>query len=284
MSEELVETTAESARRFDGVRLRLDIAYVGREFHGWQIQPELRTVQGELRHYLTRLLGRDAIPVAAGRTDAGVHARGQVAHLTVRDEREVERVERALDRMCAGDLEVSRVRRVSPDFNARFSATARRYSYHLIQTRDIFRPHVWHVYRELDRAAMEQAVGHFLGRHDFATFCKASSRKENNECDVSLCTFEWSGDSAIFHVKANRFLHHMVRNLVGLLVEIGCGEWQPEQVPALLAAQNRSDIGRMAPAHGLFLEEVDYPDCCLDPAWRDPRFTNAEPLPAKELP
>ena len=269
-------------RPFEGIRLRLDIAYVGREFHGWQIQPELRTVQGELRHYLTRLLGREAIPVAAGRTDAGVHARRQVAHLTVRDEREFERVDRALDRMCAGDLEVTGVQQVSPDFNARFSATARRYSYHLIQSRDIFRPHVWHVYRQLDRAAMDAAAGHLVGRHDFTTFCKATSLKEDNHCDVSLCAFEWSGDSAIFHVKANRFLHHMVRNLVGLMVEIGSGEWTPDEVPGLLAARDRSGIGRMAPAHGLFLEEVDYPESFLNPAWRDPRFAIHDPTPVKE--
>ena len=286
MSEEMPETTAEtgrSARRsFAGVRLRLDIAYVGREFHGWQIQPELRTVQGELSHFLERLLGRSAIPVAAGRTDAGVHARGQVAHLTVRDECEAERVQRALDRMCGGDLEVSRVRRVSPDFNARFSATARRYSYHLIQSRDIFRPHVWHVYRDLDRLAMDQAAGHFFGRHDFTSFCKASSLKENNECEVSLCAFEWSDDSAIFHVKANRFLHHMVRNMVGLMVEVGSGEWQPDEIPGLLAARCRSGIGRMAPAHGLFLEEVDYPECFLDPVWRDNPIALSDQSPAKE--
>jgi len=150
------ESIADAHPAWDGVRLRLDIAYVGKEYRGWQIQPEGRTVQGELRRHLSSLLGRDAIPVAAGRTDAGVHARGQVAHLTVRNDDEAERVGRALPRMCDGDVQVKRVRQVSMDFNARFSATARRYSYYLSQSRDIFRHHVWYTYQPLDQEAMNR--------------------------------------------------------------------------------------------------------------------------------
>ena len=257
--------------RQPGVRLRLDIAYAGQNFHGWQIQPEARTVQGELSRLLERLLGREAVPVAAGRTDAGVHARGQVAHLSVRDADEAGRVARALPRMCDGEIEITGIREVSLDFNARFSAVARRYSYHLTQRRDIFNPHVWYVYRRLDRAAMDQGARDFLGAHDFTSFCKATSVKDgSNVCDVSLCAFEWSPDSAIFHVKANRFLHHMVRNMVGTLVEIGVGERPAGDVPRVLDACRRSECGRMAPAHALFLEEVDYPGYLMDPAWRDP--------------
>jgi tRNA pseudouridine38-40 synthase len=189
----------------------------------------------------------------------------------VRNDDEAERVGRALPRMCDGDVQVKRVRQVSMDFNARFSATARRYSYHLSQSRDIFRPHVWYTYQPLDQEAMNRAARDFAGAHDFTSFCKAKSLKEaGNVCDVSLCAFEWSGDSAIFHVKANRFLHHMVRNMVGLLVEIGRAERGAEEVPQILADCRRSAGGRMAPAQGLFLEEVDYPDETMDPAWRDP--------------
>lgn len=285
MSADLPDNLPETATEYswpDGVRLRLDIAYDGREFHGWQIQPDTRTVQGELRDKLTRLLGRDAIPVAAGRTDAGVHARGQVAHLTVRDEDEAERVMRALPRMCDRDVAVTGVRPVARSFNARFSATARRYSYHLTQTRDLFRPHVWYLYQSLDQEAMTRAAGDFVGSHDFTSFCKAKSLKEaGNVCHVSHCAFEWTGDSAIFHVKANRFLHHMVRNMVGLLVEIGRCERPTEDVPLVLGALRRSAGGRMAPAHGLFLEEIDYPEHLMDPAWQDPTLT-CEPVPRSE--
>jgi len=257
-----------------GVRLRLDIAYVGTGYYGWQIQPDRRTVQGELRRHLTRLLGRDTIPMGAGRTDAGVHARGQVAHLTVRNDDEAERVERALPRICDGDVQVRSVRRVSVDFNARFSATGRSYSYHIATVRDIFAPHVWYVYHPLRRAAMDEAAAFLTGEHDFTSFCKASSLKDTGSiCRVSHCAFEWREDSAILRVKANRFLHHMVRNMVGLMVEIGRGERRAAEVPEVLVARCRSAAGQMAPASGLFLEEVEYPDHLLDPAWRDPDET-----------
>ncbi len=261
-------------------RLRLDLAYVGLEFHGWQIQPDARTVQGELRSCLTRLLGRDAIPVAAGRTDAGVHARGQVAHLTVNTAEEVQRIARALPPMVPKDIEVRLVRRVSPAFNARHSAIARRYSYRIVQVRDIFRPHAWYVFRPLDRQAMDQAAAAFAGSHDFSSFCKAKSLKEDhNLCDVSHCVFDWKDDSAIFHVQANRFLHHMVRNMVGTLVEIGRRERERDEIPRILDARSRSASGRMAPSQGLFLEEVHYPEQLMDPAYVDSEDQDCDRFP-----
>ncbi|MFT5233585.1 MAG: tRNA pseudouridine38-40 synthase [Candidatus Krumholzibacteriia bacterium] len=256
---------------FDGVRLRLDIAYVGTSYHGWQIQTKPVTVQGELRDHLSRLLGRPVVPVAAGRTDSGVHARGQVAHLTVRNSDEAERVARALPRMCDGDIQVLNVRRVSPDFNARFSAQSRRYAYHLGFGRDVFYPYRWYVYQPVEPALMDQAARDFLGKHDFTSFCKAASLKAaGNFCEVSHCAFEWGANSAILHVKANRFLHHMVRNIAGMLVEIGRGELPVDAVPRALEAKSRRAIGRMAPAKGLFLEEVEYPEQLLDPGYWDP--------------
>jgi len=247
-------------------RLRIDVAYVGREYHGWQIQPGTRTVQGELRRCLTRLLGRDAIPVAAGRTDAGVHARGQVTHLVVNTSEEVERIVRALPGMVPADIGIQGVRRVSPAFNARHSATARRYSYRIIQVRDIFRPHAWYIYRTLDREVMDRGAAAFLGSHDFTSFCKAKSlKKDHNLCQVSLCAFDWRDDSAIFHVQANRFLHHMVRNMVGTLAEMGWGERDKDDIPRILAAHSRSASGQLAPPQGLVLEEVHYPEQLMDP-------------------
>ena len=247
-------------------RLRIDVAYVGREYHGWQIQPDAISVQGELRRCLTRLLGRDAIPVAAGRTDAGVHARGQVAHLTVNSAEEVERVARALPGMVPPDIGIQDVRRVSPAFNARHSATARSYSYRIIQVRDIFRPHAWYVYRPLDREVMDRGAAAFLGSHDFTSFCKAKSlKKDHNLCDVTLCAFDWQDDSAIFHVQANRFLHHMVRNMVGTLAEMGWGEREKDRIPEILAARSRSASGQLAPPQGLVLEAVHYPEQLMDP-------------------
>lgn len=252
-------------------RLRIDLAYVGRDFQGWQMQAEARTVQGELRKLISRVLDRPVMPVGAGRTDTGVNARGQVAHVALRSEAECDRLIRALPGMVPGDIAVNAVRRVSPAFNARVSATSRRYSYHLLLGRDIFRPYCWQMGRDLDRAAMDRAAAQFLGLHDFTSFCKASSLKQDgNTCDLSLCAFEWDADGAVFHVRANRFLHHMVRNLVGLLVEIGCGRHDPRDIPRILGARSRSAAGGMAPPQGLFLEEVTYPAQLLDPLYDPP--------------
>ncbi len=259
-------------------RVRIDLAYVGREFHGWQVQPHRRTVQGELRSSLQRLLGRPVMPVGAGRTDAGVHARGQVAHVALPSLEECERLARALPGQVPDDMEVRAVRRVSPAFNARLSATARRYSYAVFFGRDIFRPHCWQVTDDLDRAAMDHAAADLIGAHDFTSFCKASSLKDDgNACTVTLCAFEWHERSAIFHVQANRFLHHMVRIMVGTLAEIGRGERDRRDVPRILAARRRSAAGRMAPAEGLFLEEVSYPSQLLDPHWEPATPREGEP-------
>jgi tRNA pseudouridine38-40 synthase len=252
-------------------RLRLDLAYVGRDFQGWQIQAEARTVQGELRDLVSRVLGRPVVPVGAGRTDTGVHARGQVAHVPLRSAAECDRLVRALPGMVPGDIAITAIRRVSPAFNARLSATSRRYSYHLLLGRDIFQPWCWQLGRDLDRAAVDLATSHFLGVHDFTSFCKASSLKDDgNACDVSLCEWTWAADRAVFHVRANRFLHHMVRNLVGLLVEVGCGRRDPGEVPRILDARRRTAAGGMAPPQGLFLEEVTYPERLMDPDWSPP--------------
>lgn len=261
-------------------RLRLDLAYRGRDFHGWQIQPDHRTVQGELRRQCSRLLGREATPVGAGRTDAGVHARGQVAHLDVATADEVQRVIGALPRLLPDDIEIKEISEVSPHFNARFSAIGRRYSYHMAFTRDIFREHEWQIHYQLDRQAMDQAAKAFLGAHDFASFCRTSSLKEaGNVCEVDLCGFEWQEQSAIFRVRANRFLHHMVRIMVGTLVEIGQGSKPVDAIGSILESRDRSQAGRMAPPEGLFLEKVYYPEIIEEPQWRDPHSTMANESP-----
>ncbi len=259
----------------DAIRLRIDLAYRGRDFHGWQIQPDLRTVQGELARQCSRLLARQATPVGAGRTDTGVNARGQVAHLDVMGEDEAQRVIGALPRLMPDDIQIHAIARVSPHFNARFSAVGRRYSYHLFFGRDIFLEHRWQTRLELDRPAMDQAAADFLGTHDFTSFCRTSSLKDDgNLCAVELCAFEWHDRSAIFHVRANRFLHHMVRIMVGTLVEIGQGSRPVTAIARILAGRDRSLAGRMAPPEGLFLEEVYYPEKIEEPRWRDSRSTD----------
>lgn len=244
-----------------GLRVSFRVAYLGASFSGWQIQPSRRTVQGVLEKKLSFLMGRNVALVGAGRTDTGVHARGQVVHVTLVNEDEAMRLERALPGMMPKDIQVFGFRRVAIDFHSRFSATARRYSYHLLFGRNIFQQNNWQIIRSIDREAMDQAADLFNGSHDCSSFCKTSSLKEaGNVCHIDLCTFEWSADSAIFHVRANRFLHHMVRIMVGTLVEVGRGQRPAGEITEIIEARDRSRSGCMAPAEGLFLEEVYYPE------------------------
>jgi tRNA pseudouridine38-40 synthase len=261
-------------------RVKIDLAYVGRDFHGWQVQPGLRTVQGELAGMLARLLDRPCLPTGAGRTDAGVHATGQAAHAELRDQREVQRVIGAVAKLAPEDIQIHGVREVSPAFNARLSATWRRYRYRLRWSRNIFDPHAFEVPWTLDRQAMDAACSRFLGRHDFSSLCKADSLKDDNACTLTRCDLEWSETECILRVQADRFLHHMVRNLVGLLVEIGRGSRRPDDVDRVLAARRREAAGMMAPARGLFLAEVGYPDELLDPGYVPADFTPRPPADA----
>jgi tRNA pseudouridine38-40 synthase len=251
------------------ITLRIEVAYVGSAFHGWQIQSNLRSVQGDLQRQVSRLLGRETALTGAGRTDAGVNARGQVAHIKVANDDEARRVIGALPKLVPADISLGDICVVSPRFNARFSAIARRYSYHISFNKDIFRPHEWQMHTPIgDRDAMDAAAGHFIGSHDFSSFCKTSSLKAaGNLCHMELCAFDWQDESVIFHVKANRFLHHMVRIMVGTLVEVGEGTRSADSIPSVLEACERSEAGRMAPPEGLFLEEVYYPEHVLDPLW-----------------
>jgi tRNA pseudouridine38-40 synthase len=248
--------------------VRIDLAYDGAGFHGWQVQPGLRTVQGTLARRLARLLGREHVPPGAGRTDAGVHALGQVCHVDGLNEAEGARLIRVLPGLVPDDIEIRAVRAVSPAFHARFSAVWRRYEYRLELRRDLFgRGRAWTPGRPLDRAAMDEAAAHFVGRRDCSSLCKTASLHETNDCDVQECRFAWHGDSAILHVRADRFLHHMVRTMAGTLVDVGRGLRRPDEVPALLDARDRRAAGPMAPAHGLYLAEVGYPDVLDDPAY-----------------
>jgi tRNA pseudouridine38-40 synthase len=262
------------------VRLRVDLAYRGDGFCGWQRQQGgLRTVQGALEEAIRQVGAACGPLVAAGRTDAGVHARGQVCHGDAATEADADRIIRALPGLVPADIRIVAIRPVSPAFDARFSALSRRYSYELLLRPDLFRPFAWPVTYRLDRAAMDAACRHLVGEHDFASFCKSASLRENNGCRVDLCAFDWRDDSAIFHVRADRFLHNMVRNLVGTLVEVGRSARRPEEVPRILAAKDRRQAGPTAPPNGLFLEEVVYPAALDDPDYRPRTSADAGPAP-----
>lgn len=245
--------------------VRLDLAYDGLAFHGWQVQPDQRTVQGELVRCLKRLIPLEGLPPGAGRTDAGVHARGQVASFILPEgklsaEALLERLQRALPRMIPPDMAVKKISLAGPGFHARHSARGRRYRYRIVRERDPFLrgTHAF-VPGPLDFDAMAAATAALLGRHDFTSFCKASSKEEGKtHCHVRQAEWTREGEVLVFQIEADHFLHTMVRTIVGTLLEVGRQRRPPAAIRSILGAASRAAAGRSAPAHGLCLEEVHY--------------------------
>lgn len=247
------------------VRIRLDLGYDGAGFAGWAVQPGLRTVQGVLADALGTLLRTDPVRlVVAGRTDAGVHAIGQVAHCDVAGwPDDGERTIRRLAGLLPPDVRVYSANPVSPDFDARFSALWRRYRYRITDADsgpEPLRRHDtvgWR--RRLDATAMHQAAQQLLGLHDFVAFCRrrpgASTVRQLRQLDVRR-----TGALIEIEVLADAFCHSMVRSLVGALAAVGEGHRQPDWVAGLLSRDRRSDEITVAPAHGLTLLAVGYPD------------------------
>ncbi len=247
------------------MRLRMDLAYDGAGFHGWARQDGLRSVQGELEAALATVLRLESVAVTcAGRTDTGVHARGQVAHVDVDQEGvDPDDLRRRLDGVLPDDVRVRRVAEAARGFDARFSAVWRRYAYriadHPEKADPLTRGYVLGWRRPLDLAAIEEASGLLLGRHDFASFCK---RREGATTIRTLLELSWCRDDTgvlVGTVRADAFCHHMVRSLVGCLVAVGEGRRPPGWAGEVLAAQTRDPAVSVVPAHGLTLEEVGYP-------------------------
>ena len=251
------------------VRLRIDLSYDGSDFSGWAAQPGRRTVEEELSVGLGRVLrlGEPVALTVAGRTDAGVHARGQVAHADVPPDAWAGHGDAALRRLASAlppDIRVRAIAAAPDGFDARFSALWRRYSYRIcddpasadpLRRRDTLRHP-----RPLDLPAMNEAAGRLLGEHDFAAFCR---RREGATTVRALHRLDWERDAdnvAVAAIVADAFCHNMVRALVGALISVGEGS-QPSSWPAaVLAAAVRDPQVRVVPPHGLSLEEVRYPE------------------------
>jgi tRNA pseudouridine38-40 synthase len=244
------------------VRLRIDLAYDGTDFSGWATQPGLRTVQGELESALGTILRLPAPPgvTVAGRTDAGVHARGQVVHVDLDTHPGV--LERRLRRLVPADIRIKGVTEAHPDFDARFAATERRYVYRMTDhpagpdplARGMIVAHP----RPLTVDLMNAAAEHLVGEHDFAAFCKKREGATTIRELLQLRTVR-GGETIATTVRADAFCHSMVRSLMGCLVAVGERRYPPEFAAEVLAAKVRDPRVKVMPAHGLVLEEVGYP-------------------------
>jgi len=241
--------------------VRLTLAYDGTGFRGWAEQRDQRTVEGVLRGGLERFLGSAPTLSVAGRTDAGVHARGQVASLGWPGDLDPERLQRSLNATLAPEVVVLDARRAPEGFDARFSATARAYRYRIDvgPWPDPFRArYVWHRPGPLALPRMRAAARHLVGERDFAAFCRKPPDRSGTVRRLERLSVARAGDRVEVFARANAFAHQMVRSVVGTLVLVGAGGLDPDEIPKILASRDRNRGGQMAPARGLTLERVVY--------------------------
>jgi tRNA pseudouridine38-40 synthase len=261
---------------------KLTVAYDGTDFRGWQVQPGKPTIQGELQAALGRLTGEAPLPQGSGRTDAGVHALAQVASFALRAPIPPENLRRALNRTLPSSIRVLEARTVQSTFHARHSAMAKIYEYRVFRGEicpPLLARYVYPCPWRLDVDALQEAARLLAGEHDFQSFAAADpdltsrNREGNKDPDAreektavrTLYSSAWAqrqteaGELLVYSVRGSGFLHHMVRNLVGTMIDMGRGLLKVEAIPAILEARSRSAAGPTAPARGLFLVSVEYP-------------------------
>ncbi|MDP9052631.1 MAG: tRNA pseudouridine(38-40) synthase TruA [Acidobacteriota bacterium] len=276
---------------------KLVLSYDGTPFHGWQIQPGLATVQGMLSDAIFRTVGERVLPQGSGRTDAGVHAHGQVASFALTAPIPAPRLHSALNRCLPASIRVLSAENVPADFHARHCALRKTYEYRIFPLRrpnleadsicpPMLAPFVWPCPWPLTLELLNRAAAHVVGTHDFTSFAASdpdlttrselASNPDQNEATPppirTITHSAWHIDGALFvyRVTATGFLHHMVRNLVGTFVQCGADRLDPDSIPGLLAARDRSAAGPTAPPTGLFLVSVEYP-------LHEPRNLDLEP-------
>ncbi|MED2974296.1 tRNA pseudouridine(38-40) synthase TruA [Fictibacillus sp. B-59209] len=243
-------------------RWKATVSYDGTLFAGYQVQPEGRTVQSEIERSLAKMhKGEDLRISASGRTDAGVHAIGQVCHFDSPLAIAGDRWQKALNALLPSDIRITKVEAVAPDFHARFSAQKKEYHYRLLTCSqpDVFRRHyAYHFPYSLNRGALEEGMRMFLGTHDFTSFSSARSTVEDKIRTIYRFDMDTSTNEIIFKVSGSGFLYNMVRIMIGTLLDAGQGRIEPKEIEAMLQEKNRIAAGKTAPPHGLYLYHVTY--------------------------
>jgi tRNA pseudouridine38-40 synthase len=244
------------------MRYFLDISYDGTDYHGWQTQPNARTVQEILDKCLSTILRQPIESVGSGRTDTGVHARQQWVHFDVREPIALKPdLCYRLNRLLPPDISANNLNPVGPEAHTRFDAVARTYEYHLTFRKDPFRQRYAHyVSRPVSLELLNEATAHLLTQEDFTSFSKVKGDTLHYRCQVHQAIWESTEYGLRFTIRANRFLRGMVRLVVGTLLDVGSGKITPDTFNRILAAHDRRQASGAAPAAGLFLTRVTYPD------------------------
>ena len=247
--------------------LKLILTYDGSDFAGWQVQPDVATVQGTLASAVARITGETVLPQGSGRTDAGVHALAQVATFATESSVPTANFAKALNDILPASIRVLEVEEAAADFHARRSALAKTYRYRIYRAAicpPFLARYVWHYPYPLQEEAMVRAARRVEGEHDFTSFAAVDPERGRDGAPVSnlrrifSSTWERQGDEFVYTVRGSGFLHHMVRNLVGTFILVGKGTLQPEDITRILGAHDRSAAGATALAGGLYLVNVEY--------------------------
>ena len=236
------------------------LSYDGTNYHGWQVQPNGISVQGELQRVVSTLLRQEISITGAGRTDAGVHARVMAAHFEIEADIDCKQLAYKMNRMLPQDIVIDRIEEVSLDMHARFSATERTYHYYIHTRKSPFERHYsCEIHYPLDFEKMNEAGRILTTYEDFGAFCKAHSDVKTTLCNVTRAEWIQTGDTTwYFVITANRFLRNMVRAVVGTLVDVGRGRLSLDEFRSVIEGKRRSDAGESMPGNALFLEDVKY--------------------------
>ncbi len=241
------------------LNIKLTVEYDGSDFSGWQVQPDQRTVQGEIEKALRTLTHRKIRIIGAGRTDAGVHALGQAVNFKCQDNLPLSAFEKGLDGLLPEDIHIIAAEEAVKSFNARRDAVSRVYRYVLSRKpRAVGRQYAWYPGMKFLLEPMEYASKFLLGEHDFTSFCKSDGEHENFVSRVLKIKWSVREEEIHFEITAVRFFHKMIRIIVGTLLEVGRGKISPENFREILAARDRTQAGPTVPPQGLFLVKVNY--------------------------
>lgn len=242
-------------------KFKIELQYKGTNYCGWQIQPYQTTIQEAVSNALSQLAGARISVTGSGRTDSGVHALNQVAHFRFPDKDSVPDLKKALNAILPWDIRVTSISEVSPDFHARKWATKKRYEYHFYAG-EVFPPFLHnlalHLFQGFDEDAAAEAAAALIGTHDFSAFTGSGTSVVDKVRTVSVSRFIRKGDLLIYRIEANGFLLHMVRNIVGTLMDTGRGKLSPSMIPGILGSLDRTQAGPTAPPHGLYLARIWY--------------------------